>query len=332
MMFETKLWLPYFVSNLIFHLIFLQENLVEVAANYPLLKNDKPCAQKKATINYVGPLCIPDGEKWRPDSETNCLTVFKDQCPEFNQAECLWYPWKPSDPSLNVPELQIPCCRLKYYARGNGVSRYTWMEVLYTNQYGTSDRNSTVFDVVEIHRLIKRHKTFGDVDMPDWPGSVLDPNGERGVTWVDLKNLTKPLTLNASQICPDTKGDPVCSGQILDYLIANYKEGFEPNKLPVLSDLEKGRDATITYEYLPSCSLALVGGLKTSVCKVRYMRHTVFEYKRRVGKRRDKETANINIPYLEAQIFIPSNGSKDPLVRYAYLNFDAYDLREPSDD
>lgn len=46
------------------------------------------------------------------------------------------------------------------------------MEIYYTNQYGTWDKN--VFDIIEIHRYVKEDFYFGGNDMRDFPDSGKD--------------------------------------------------------------------------------------------------------------------------------------------------------------
>uniref|UniRef100_A0A8D9EH36 Uncharacterized protein n=1 Tax=Cacopsylla melanoneura TaxID=428564 RepID=A0A8D9EH36_9HEMI len=273
--------------------------LVGADGNYPET-GIKKCTQKKSTVDFIGPLCIPLGpDTWTKESEDNCKNAFKSTCPEFNVAECLWYSWKPSDRSLNVNELQLPCCRLKYYASRVLSKKYTWMEILYTNQYGT-DPNNTVYDVVEIHRLIKNHEVFGDNDQPDWPGNVLDPKGERGLPWVELKNNSKPLDLLGSKICPNNKDEKkMCAEKVVEFLKANFKDGFKVVKLP-----DSMKNATKTYEYSPSCSFALVSGIKTDVCKVKYRMNVDYQ-------------GNYTVQLLEAQVYTNPKGG-DALIRYAY--------------
>uniref|UniRef100_A0A8D8LW61 Uncharacterized protein n=1 Tax=Cacopsylla melanoneura TaxID=428564 RepID=A0A8D8LW61_9HEMI len=273
--------------------------LVGADGNYPET-GIKKCTQKKSTVDFIGPLCIPLGpDTWTKESEDNCKNAFKSTCPEFNVAECLWYPWKPSDRSLNVNELQLPCCRLKYFASRGFSKKYTWMEILYTNQYGTN-LNNTVYDVVEIHRLIKNHEVFGDNDQPDWPGNVLDPKGERGLPWVELKNNSKPLDLLGSKICPNNKDEKkICAEKVVEFLKANFKDGFKVVKLP-----DSMKNATKTYEYSPSCSFALVSGIKTDVCKVKFRMNVDYQ-------------GNYTVQLLEAQVYTNPKGG-DALIRYAY--------------
>uniref|UniRef100_A0A8D9EH94 Uncharacterized protein n=1 Tax=Cacopsylla melanoneura TaxID=428564 RepID=A0A8D9EH94_9HEMI len=273
--------------------------LVGADGNYPET-GIKKCTQKKSTVDFIGPLCIPLGpDTWTKESEDNCKNAFKSTCPEFNVAECLWYSWKPSDRSLNVNELQLPCCRLKYFASRVLSKKYTWMEILYTNQYGTN-LNNTVYDVVEIHRLIKNHEVFGDNDQPDWPGNVLDPKGERGLPWVELKNNSKPLDLLGSKICPNNKDEKkICAEKVVEFLKANFKDGFKVVKLP-----DSMKNATKTYEYSPSCSFALVSGIKTDVCKVKYRMNVDYQ-------------GNYTVQLLEAQVYTNPKGG-DALIRYAY--------------
>uniref|UniRef100_A0A8D8UP11 Uncharacterized protein n=1 Tax=Cacopsylla melanoneura TaxID=428564 RepID=A0A8D8UP11_9HEMI len=276
--------------------------LVGADGNYPET-GIKKCTQKKSTVDFIGPLCIPFGQDggWTKESEDNCKNSFKSTCPEFNEAECLWYPWKPSDRSLNVNELQIPCCRLKYYASRVLSKKYTWMEILYTNQYGTN-LNNTVYDVVEIHRLIKNHEVFGDNDQPDWPGNVLDPKGERGLPWVELKNNSKPLDLLGSKICPNNKDEKkICAEKVVEFLKANFKDGFKVVKLP-----DSMKNATKTYEYSPSCSFALVSGIKTDVCKVKYRINVDYQ-------------GNYTVQLLEAQVYTNPKGG-EAVIRYAYIH------------
>ncbi|KAL1453718.1 hypothetical protein WDU94_010034 [Cyamophila willieti] len=287
-------------------------------ANYPD-ERDKPkrCSHKNVVINYQGSICIPSAVEGEWLSENNCKTGLKDQCPEFNEAECMWFPYVPNDNSLNVTHLQLPCCRLKYYAAGDHAKKYTWMEVYYMNQYGTADRNTTVFDVVEIHRLIKKHEAFGENDQPDYPHNVLDPNGERGLKWVTL-NDSKTVPLNGSKICPDNKDDEgVCSGKVLDFLKGNFKEGFDAGKTPPPSEKETKHNASISYEYTTGCTLALIDQLKTSVCKVTYLRRSAYSYSHTSGRQSSSYSQNLTAPYLEAQVYSDSKG--DGLVRYAYL-------------
>uniref|UniRef100_A0A8D8QAP0 Uncharacterized protein n=1 Tax=Cacopsylla melanoneura TaxID=428564 RepID=A0A8D8QAP0_9HEMI len=296
-----------------------------VLAHYPDQSekdNPKPCSHKNVAINYQAPICVPTDQGWTAVSEQNCLNGLKSQCPEFNEAVCLWYSWKPSCTSLNVPELQLPCCRLKYYASSGGFSQYTWMEVYYTNQYGTADRNNTVFDIVEIHRLIKHKSAFGENDQPDWPLNVFDPNGERGLKWVNL-NESKTVPLAGSKICPD-KNDlfgGVCSGKVVDFLKTNFKEGFDPAKTPTPSEKETNHNASISYEYTAGCVFGLIDQLKTSVCKVTYLRRSEFSYSRKNGRQSSSYSQNVTAPYLEAQVYSDSKGGKDGLVRYAYLQY-----------
>uniref|UniRef100_A0A8D8M4G7 Uncharacterized protein n=1 Tax=Cacopsylla melanoneura TaxID=428564 RepID=A0A8D8M4G7_9HEMI len=272
--------------------------LVGADGNYPET-GIKKCTQKKSTVDFIGPLCILGPDTWTKESEDNCKNAFKSTCPEFNVAECLWYPWKPSDRSLNVNELQLPCCRLKYFASRGFSKKYTWMEILYTNQYGTN-LNNTVYDVVEIHRLIKNHEVFGDNDQPDWPGNVLDPKGERGLPWVELKNNSKPLDLLGSKICPNNKDEKkICAEKVVEFLKANFKDGFKVVKLP-----DSMKNATKTYEYSPSCSFALVSGIKTDVCKVKFRMNVDYQ-------------GNYTVQLLEAQVYTNPKGG-DALIRYAY--------------
>uniref|UniRef100_A0A8D8WYX9 Uncharacterized protein n=1 Tax=Cacopsylla melanoneura TaxID=428564 RepID=A0A8D8WYX9_9HEMI len=298
-----------------------------VLAHYPDQSekdNPKPCSHKNVAINYQAPICVPTDQGWTAVSEQNCLNGLKSQCPEFNQAVCLWYSWKPSCTSLNVPELQLPCCRLKYYASSGGFSQYTWMEVYYTNQYGTADRNNTVFDIVEIHRLIKHRAGFGNNDQPDWPLNVFDPNGERGLKWVYL-NTSKTVPLTGSKLCPDNKDEGgLCSGKTVDFLKTNFKEGFDPAKTPTPSEKETNHNASISYEYTAGCVFGLIDQLKTSVCKVTYHRRSFYKNTYTTGQAVTHTYyagQNVTVPYLEAQVYSDSKGGKDGLVRYAYLQY-----------
>ncbi|KAI5721860.1 hypothetical protein M8J76_000109 [Diaphorina citri] len=88
--------------------------------NYPDNEfNQKPCAQKSYTVRFEGPICVPEGKDgFTPDSNTNCVEKLKNECPEFNQATCMWY-----------------------YAKGSHAKfhKFTWMEIYYVNQFGTAD-------------------------------------------------------------------------------------------------------------------------------------------------------------------------------------------------
>uniref|UniRef100_A0A8D8ZEP8 Uncharacterized protein n=1 Tax=Cacopsylla melanoneura TaxID=428564 RepID=A0A8D8ZEP8_9HEMI len=69
-------------------------------------------------------------------------------------------------------DLLFPTCRLKYYASlHSSLSKVTWMEINYVNQYGTTTRNNTDFYIIEIHRMVKENakEYFGDVAQPDYP-------------------------------------------------------------------------------------------------------------------------------------------------------------------
>lgn len=74
----------------------------------------------------------------------------------------------PSDCDGPLPNplnsLLFSCCRVSYRAK-----KYEWMEIFYTNQYGTSDRNYSVFDIVELHRVVKSTQGFLHSKQPDWP-------------------------------------------------------------------------------------------------------------------------------------------------------------------
>lgn len=43
------------------------------------------------------------------------------------------------------------------------------MEIFYTNQYGTSERNDSVFDIIELHRIVTDKDSFNNSERPDWP-------------------------------------------------------------------------------------------------------------------------------------------------------------------
>ncbi|KAL1454300.1 hypothetical protein WDU94_010572 [Cyamophila willieti] len=307
-----------FVWNLIFiTALLLVSDCQGGSDNYPDRWGEaKPCARKNRPIDYMGALCVPIAKDvWTRESEDNCKNSFKALCPEFNQAECVWYPWKPSDPSLNVKELQIPCCRLKYYAAKGLRGKYTWMEIHYTNQYGTSDRNYSVFDVLEINRFIKNHEAFGDCDQPDWPANALDPKGERGLPWAEVKNASKPFALNGSKICVNQKDEQeLCSKRIKEYLIENFRDGFGEIKLP--AGLGKDEVTAKTFSYKPGCYVAMIEGLRTEICRVMYVLDITYNYRWRSGF---KVAHYIDSHYAEAQVYADPKGGKDALIRYAHF-------------
>uniref|UniRef100_A0A8D8RNV0 Uncharacterized protein n=1 Tax=Cacopsylla melanoneura TaxID=428564 RepID=A0A8D8RNV0_9HEMI len=277
--------------------------------NYPSTNKPKPCSRKKAVITKTFPICIPNGKDgWTKESADNCAGILKQQCPEFNQAECMWYTWQPAGCGHNVT---LPCCRLKYYAK-----KHTWMEIYYANQYGTSDTKNTVYDIIEIHRFIKDAAAFVNCEQEDFPKNVLDPKGERGLTWVPVVTTAKNSITVGDQICGNNPtGKTLCTGVIRGLVSGQYPDGFQ--KPPEPTDQEKVCQAKFGMDYFAECSHALVDNVKTDVCKVTYIRTSEYVPQGKL------DPLNTWMPFLEVQAYSDKSGNGSMKIRYAYFNYEA---------
>ncbi|KAL1464086.1 hypothetical protein WDU94_003767 [Cyamophila willieti] len=299
-------------SNLFFILVILLVSET-LAGNYPNSNNPKPCAQRKAVITKTVPICVPQGKNsWTKESQENCVGILKNQCPEFNEAECMWYTWKPTGCKR---EVTLPCCRLKYYAK-----RYTWMEIFYANQYGTwADSKRAVFDIIEIHRFIKNHEAFPLAEQNDYPDNVLDIKEERGLNWYTLYNPSVKI-MTAEKICAhNDEGQKLCTTLMKSVLESQYPTGFVKGRVPGLTSKEFLNKAPIVWEQSAECSQALVDNVKTDVCKVFFKRIS------------DYPVPKTSRTILEAQVYSDLNSSRyysyNPshtsiTIRYAYYNYE----------
>ncbi|KAL1454188.1 hypothetical protein WDU94_010468 [Cyamophila willieti] len=306
-----------------FILVIILSSEVFCFGNYPLGNKPKPCSRKKAVITKTFPICIPQGKDgWTKQSADNCAGILKDQCPEFNQAECMWYTWKPAGCGH---EVTLPCCRLKYFATKSLGKKYTWMEVFYANQYGTSDNKRTVFDIIEIHRFIKEPSAFPGAEQEDYPKNVLDVQGERGLKWVPLTMTSKNSISLGDQICGPT-GKNLCTGVVKGLLAGQYPEGFQ--KPPPLTNSEKSCQAKVTFDHYAECSQALFNNVKSDVCKVTFIRLSTYSLLNL------PEPINTWMPFLEAQVYTEKNGTGSNAysmkIRYAYFNYEAQPEIKPS--
>ncbi|KAL1461204.1 hypothetical protein WDU94_013123 [Cyamophila willieti] len=259
----------------------LLENLLilgfcgSVLSNYPdSYTNEKPCMRIKNTVNTIAPICVPDGKNFLPVSVANCRKL-KDDCPEFNEVECMWYAYQP--PGLPGKPLMLPTCRVKYYAK-----KYTWGEVYYTNQYGTNPAK-TVFDIVELHRFIKNHDAF-PFEQKDWPDNVLDNHGERGVPWIKLEGERIPFTTKYYKPSPTplcqglADANDNCKNSVREYMEKSYAEGILSKRLPKASKRELDSRAEIEIVITAKCDAAMVDLVKTPVCRVTYDRKSDYNY------------------------------------------------------
>lgn len=277
------------------------------------------CARLKNVVTSLVPICNPDGKGgFTQESIATCTGVFKATCPEFNEAECQWYNLSCSN--SKTPIIQIPCCRLKYYATG-----YTWMEIYYTNQYGAwmksfypdiinnTDYTSKipVFDIIEIHRRIKNYAAFGERHQADFPESVQNPKGERGLDWVIFSNLTPPLPdLKATPPLCSNFNDDRCKKDVFNYLVTNYPNGnFDPNKMP----RPEIHEHSVSFSHNVSCYNILVNGKPAPACRVQYTR---------IAK--EGPTNQHIYPFLEVQVYNNppsgsiSNNSGNFIIKYGY--------------
>uniref|UniRef100_A0A8D9BVL1 Uncharacterized protein n=1 Tax=Cacopsylla melanoneura TaxID=428564 RepID=A0A8D9BVL1_9HEMI len=201
--------------------------------NYPNTDKKKLCAPKGATIDIKAPICIPyghteNGDQWENNSVANCAGLLKEQCPEFNQAECVWQPLTFNQ--LNVgydcagtaggTNILFPSCRLKYYASlHKSLSKKTWMEIMYVNQYGTTLQKNTDYYIIEIHRWVHSDAVeyFGDVNEPDYPLSALNSKQPGGFIWTNDSYAIKKSAITDKPLCSGGKDvDNFCSKTIHD--------------------------------------------------------------------------------------------------------------------
>ncbi|KAI5695819.1 hypothetical protein M8J75_004091 [Diaphorina citri] len=194
--------------------------------NYPDNEfNQKPCAQKSYTVRFEGPICVPEGKDgFTPDSNTNCVEKLKNECPEFNQATCMWYEFK-----VNNCSLSFPTCRLRYYAKGSHAKfhKFTWMEIYYVNQFGTADSDRSMFTILELHRFIKDNSSFPypQKDFPAEEGGVPDPNGVAGLKWAPYQNSSN-LTFPGERLCKGGQDDGrFCVDKVAPLFSRLYEEG-----------------------------------------------------------------------------------------------------------
>uniref|UniRef100_A0A8D9F2C4 Secreted protein n=2 Tax=Cacopsylla melanoneura TaxID=428564 RepID=A0A8D9F2C4_9HEMI len=299
-----------FVAKFVLVIVLVSETL---ASNYPESNNPKPCAQKKNVITKTIPICVPQGKNgWTTESLDNCVKVLKHECPEFNEAECVWYTWKPA----GCQQMVLPTCRLKYYAK-----KYTWMEIYYVNQYGTwADSKRAVFDIIEIHRLVKNHDAFRHSDQNDYPDNVLDREGERGLSWITQDNPHIKIATTEPICYKSDEGQDLCNVFIKNFLESQYPTGFVNSQVPGITPKEVKHKAKIVWNYSSECSEALIDKVKTDVCKVLFKRvsnypvdgtcHIVLEAQAYSEKNHSSEFNHIN----------PKDSAMT--LRYAYFNYE----------
>lgn len=288
-----------------------------LADNYPSTANTKkPCARRKNTMMVQGPLCQWDNttNSYSPDSVALCGGDYysaKRECPEFNQASCEKYK-------------DIHCCRLRYKTTWS-----TWMEVYYANQYKPGDYlkpEDNVYDVIEIHRKVDddHEKDFGKVNQPDYPDNVLDPQGARGLKWIDVKSPKKHNFTAKGPFCKNMIQDARCTdldepGTSYRYLRDNYPEGFDPSCNIPRTAYENQIRATISITYESACRDALVSKTKVPTCTVYYRRNGV-------PKDNNKATAITSFIFMEAQLIFDEKGNFK--CRYAYWNIEDAEIRD----
>lgn len=262
--------------------------------HYPAKDNCKPCWRLNNTIIYQAPICTTDTNgKFTPEGLSACES-FKNECPEFNKHKCLWYTQEASNKTY-------PCCRLKYKARRNGdLGATTWMEVYYTLQYREENGSVLINDIVEIHRKFKDSESSYLYD------AVIDKKLERGLTWVNVNPASPILHRSGEPIC-SSQTDDRCSGDVVEYLKAHYKDGFDMGKLPQrsLAEILSKKNASVEIGN-PYCIDILnePDKTKTRACQVIYV------------QRFDKI---MSFPFLEVNVFQSGNNAE---MRYAYWNVD----------
>uniref|UniRef100_A0A8D9BTB0 Uncharacterized protein n=1 Tax=Cacopsylla melanoneura TaxID=428564 RepID=A0A8D9BTB0_9HEMI len=245
--------------------------------NYPNTDKKKLCAPKGATIDIKAPICIPSGNQWENASAANCAGLLKEQCPEFNQAECVWQPLTFNQ--LNVgydcagtaggTNILFPSCRLKYYASlHKSLSKKTWMEIMYVNQYGTTLQKNTDYYIIEIHRWVHSDAVeyFGDVNEPDYPLSALNSKQPGGFIWTNDSYAIKKSAITDKPLCSGGKDvDNFCSTTLHDAYINYTYEYLNPSSVVSICGTEvKMDEQTNTLIKEEVCKIAQKSSLPES--------------------------------------------------------------------
>ncbi|KAL1449761.1 hypothetical protein WDU94_002238 [Cyamophila willieti] len=208
--------------------------------NYPNTDKKKQCSPKGSIIDIKGPICIPTADGWERKSADNCGDLLKGQCPEFNQAECIWQPLSFNQSNVGYDcaggtNLLFPSCRLKYYASLKGsLSKKTWMEIMYVNQYGTKVQKNSDFYIIEIHRWVNDDATefFQDSTEPDYPLSAPNPKQPGGYVWKhSILTLNKSPTTEKPLCIGGKDVDNFCSSTIRDIYISNLSGDLSPSEV-----------------------------------------------------------------------------------------------------
>ncbi|KAL1453693.1 hypothetical protein WDU94_010013 [Cyamophila willieti] len=205
--------------------------------NYPNSDKVKVCSPPLTVIELKSKICVPTaGGGWEATSVDNCVNKLKSQCPEFNEAECMWLPLSFNQSNVGYDcqrghDLLFPTCRLKYYASlHSSLSRKTWMEINYVNQYGTSFQKNTDYYIIELHRYIneKALDYFGNAMQPDYPLSVPDSKQPGGYPSF-MKSFYLQYKPPAGGLCPNTNDvNNFCSKRVKDIFQSEYKQDTNP--------------------------------------------------------------------------------------------------------
>uniref|UniRef100_A0A8D8PV91 Uncharacterized protein n=1 Tax=Cacopsylla melanoneura TaxID=428564 RepID=A0A8D8PV91_9HEMI len=257
----------------------IQIQWVLALENYPNTDKKKLCAPKGATIDIKAPICIPyghteNGDQWENNSVANCAGLLKEQCPEFNQAECVWQPLTFNQ--LNVgydcaggTNVLFPACRLKYYASlHKSLSKKTWMEIMYVNQYGTTLQKNTDYYIIEIHRWVHSDAVeyFGDVNEPDYPLSALNSKQPGGFIWTNDSYAIKKSAITDKPLCSGGKDvDNFCSTTLHDAYINYTYYALNPSSVVSICGTEvKMDEQTNTLIKEEVCKIAQKSSLPES--------------------------------------------------------------------
>lgn len=144
--------------------------------------------------------------------------------------------------------------------------------------------------------------------------SAQDPQGERGLAWldVDFTKVKVPRLTSQTPICsPGPESKTLCTFQAVGHIAALFNPNDGPIKLKLPRDKPSSSRKSFTYEVLGARSLALVGGAKANVCKVTYTQGFYDNYTE-------------ERPYMEAQVYSKTSPGPDTKeytfsVRYAEL-------------
>lgn len=119
-----------------------------------------------------------------------------------------------------------------------------------------------------------------------------NPRGERGLEWfdIDFKKIQHihPLSAKTPICAPGHESQTLCTSHATDLVKALFHPDTGPIKIKL--PYERTGNNEFTYQVIGNCSLALIDGARTNVCKVTYTQ----------GYNNDYEHEG---PYLEAQVY-----------------------------